>query len=197
MRGASPSIDKAAEIAQALGLEFYIGPHRNKKNLILARENQENTYAVDTVAAPFDPEIHKSEHVLAPKLAVRAAAGYGAINEQEGVEHLLAFRRDWFHKHGLQLDRLGAIEVDGDSMEPTLLDGETILINCGCAMPPPLQTLVVARVNSEELVVKRLYKWDDGYVLLSDNNIYQPIKLTPRDEIIGEVVWRGVWIANQ
>ena len=64
-------------------------------------------------------------------------------------------------------------------------------------MPPPLQTLVVARVNDEELVVKRLYKWDDDYVLLSDNNIYQPIKLTPRDEIIGEVVWRGGWIANQ
>ena len=78
-----------------------------------------------------------------------------------------------------------------------MLDGETILINCGCAMPPPLQTLVVARVNDEELVVKRLYKWDNDYVLLSDNNIYQPIKLTPRDEIIGEVVWRGGWIANQ
>ena len=65
-----------------------------------------------------------------------------------------------------------------------MLGGETILINCGCTMSPPLQTLIVARVNDEELVVKRLYKWDDGYVLLSDNNIYQPIKLTPRDELL-------------
>lgn len=78
-----------------------------------------------------------------------------------------------------------------------MLDGETILINCGCAMPPPLQTLVVARINDEELLVKRLYKWDDGYVLLSDNNIYQPIRLTPRDELIGEVVWRGVWLEKK
>ena len=111
------------------------------------------------------------------------------------MEHLLAFRRDWFQKHGLRLDRLGAIEVSGDSMEPALLDGETILINRGCAMPPPLEALVVARVDAA-LVVKRLYKWDDDYMLLSDNRIYRPIKLMPGDEIIGEVVWRGVWIAR-
>ena len=91
----------------------------------------------------------------------------------------------------------GASEVNGDSMEPTLLDGETILINCARAMPPPFQTLVVARINDEELLVKRLYKWDDGSVLLSDNNIYQPIRLTPRDELIGEVVWRGMWIEKK
>ena len=41
-----------------------------------------------------------------------------------------------------------------------MLDGETILINCGCAMPPSLQTLVVAHINDEELLVKRLYKWE-------------------------------------
>lgn len=69
-----------------------------------------------------------------------------------------------------------------------MLDGETILINCARAMPPPPETIVVARVNNDELVVKRLYKWDDDYVLLSDNRIYRPIKLTPGDEIIGEVV---------
>ena len=78
-----------------------------------------------------------------------------------------------------------------------MLDGETILINCGCAIPPPLDTIVVARVNNDELVLKRLYKWDDTHVLLSDNNIYQPIKLIPRDELIGEVVWRGVWIEKK
>ena len=78
-----------------------------------------------------------------------------------------------------------------------MLDGATILINCGCAIPPPLDTIVVARVNNDELVVKRFYRWDDTHVLLSDNNIYQPIKLIPRDELIGEVVWRGVWIEKK
>ena len=192
----NPSVENLYALSKVLDIEFYIGPHRNKKNLNLTRKNQENTYAVPTVAAPFDPENHKSEHVLVPKLAVRASAGHGAINDHERPEHLLAFRRDWFRKHGLRLDRLGAIEVNGDSMEPTLLDGETILINCGCPMPPPLETLVVARVNDDELVVKRLYKWDDDYMLLSDNRIYRPIKLMPGDELIGEVVWRGVWIAR-
>ena len=207
-RGAYPRIDTAESLLNALGMSIeVIGSHQDEnrvqkrqdqqgKILNLMRENQENTYAVSTVAAPFDPAIHKSEHVLVPKLAVRASAGHGAINDHERPEHLLAFRRDWFRKHGLSLDRLGAIEVNGDSMEPTLLDGETILINCGCAMPPPLETLVVARVNDDALVVKRLYKWDDDYMLLSDNRIYRPIKLTPDDEIIGEVVWRGVWIAR-
>ena len=192
-RGHDPSITRLAKICDELGFQLTI---TKGKNLIFARENQENTYKVDTLAAPFDPEIHKSEHVLVPKLAVRASAGHGAINDHERPEHLLAFRRAWFHKHGLRLDRLGAIEVSGDSMEPTLLDGETILINCGCPMPPPLETLVVARVNDDALVVKRLYKWDDDYMLLSDNRIYRPIKLMPGDELIGEVVWRGVWIAR-
>lgn len=191
-RGHKPSITRFARICKELGLQLTTQP----KNLNTARENQKNTHAVSTLAAPFDPDIHKSEHVLVPKLAVWASAGHGAINNHERPEHLLAFRRDWCRKHGLRLDRLGAIEVSGDSMAPTLLDGETILINCGCAMPPPLGNLVVARVNDDALVVKRLHKWDDDYMLFSDNRIYRPIKLMPGDELIGEVVWRGVWIAR-
>ena len=49
-----PSVSRLDKACRALGLTVCLG-----KNLNIARENQENTHAVSTLAAPFDPEIRK------------------------------------------------------------------------------------------------------------------------------------------
>ena len=93
-------------------------------------------------------------------------------------------------EHGLEPASLSTVAVTGDSMQPTLRDGDEILVD---RTPRPLRDGVhVVRVD-EALLVKRLETGRPGLItLISDNPAYRPIALRPRAlEVIGRVVWKG------
>ncbi len=70
------------------------------------------------------------EYVYLPLYDVRAAAGYGALVEEEPVKYELAFRKSWIHNElHANKDDLHLIYVQGDSMEPSLRAGDIIMIN--------------------------------------------------------------------
>lgn len=69
------------------------------------------------------------DFALVPRYNVRAAAGHGAAIEREEIVAQYAFRRDWLHRMGLQLDRLALITAQGESMEPDIRDGSMILVD--------------------------------------------------------------------
>ena len=194
VEGHQPSLDRAAKICNVLGLEAYIGPPRGKTGGQVSEHPA--TYDITpNVVIPFDPDEHGAGHALIPKLNVRASAGSGAINDNENAEHLLVFRRDWLHKRGLQADYLNAIEVTGDSMVPTFNEGDTILVDRSRSKALKIGKVVVARLNDDEVVIKRLNKLSDGqYCLTSDNPTYNPVIVKKTDVLVGEVVWRGVWL---
>ncbi len=58
-----------------------------------------------------------------------AAAGTGATDLDETVTGRLWFQRDWLDRHGLDATQCVIIGVHGDSMEPTLPRGCSILVN--------------------------------------------------------------------
>ena len=191
-RGAWPRLDTLESICKTLNLDFNIGPPRSE-NLNKPGEVREEDSAYGQPYA-FDPDLDSAEHILVSKLDVRAAVGHGAVVDNERPVGLLAFRRDWLRKHNLQPHYLNAIEVKGESMMPVLLDGDTILVDRSRTQPR-LGKIYAARVNSDDLVVKRLQKMpDDEYVLVSDNPVHGPILLGKEGELIGEVVWRGTWV---
>jgi phage repressor protein C with HTH and peptisase S24 domain len=70
-----------------------------------------------------------------------------------------------------------AAEVRGDSMEPTLHDGDFVVFKpyVGDGSDIPNGKIVVVRNHSGELIVKRLIKVNDLIVLTSDNPKYPPI----------------------
>jgi len=78
--------------------------------------------------------------------------------------------------------------VKGDSMAPTLLDGDRILV--ARDVRPRDGTVVVVRVNGGEYTVKRLRIQDNLLILSPDNPNFQPMILSPEDsyEIVGVVV---------
>jgi phage repressor protein C with HTH and peptisase S24 domain len=85
---------------------------------------------------------------------------------------------------------LSAIAVAGDSMDPTLRDGDEILVDR--TPRPPRDGIHVVRVDGA-LLVKRLETGRPGLVVLrSDNKAYDPIELPPAEiEVIGRVVWKS------
>jgi phage repressor protein C with HTH and peptisase S24 domain len=130
-----------------------------------------------------------------PRYEVRAGAGFGQPVLSEEVQGFLAFRQDWIRQ---RLRRnpanLVVIEAFGDSMQPTISDGDVMLVDISEDRVRGSAIYVVGAGN--EAVVKRVELRLDGSLLVkSDNPSYEPIIL-PRDDadelrVIGKVVWSG------
>lgn len=183
------AINRAQEICAALGIDFHIG---------LAPE------------PPHLPPVDEDDFALIKLTNARLAAGGGAENGDSHVTDLLAFRRDWLKR--LRVDPSSAVlaRVTGNSMLPTLADGDTILIDTSTTARqvavrsrPPARgnTPIYALRTNEGERVKRLLRPDDGtFILLSDNpdeapEIYSGKELRRLElKIIGQVVWSGhIW----
>ena len=89
---------------------------------------------------------------------------------------------------------LALIEVHGDSMEPTLSNGDLILLDTRHGKV--MDNAVYALQHNGTLLVKRIQRRLDGsLVVKSDNPRYEPESLT-RDAaeslgVVGRVVWSG------
>ena len=117
------------------------------------------------------------------------AAGGGALELDETVTSRLAFRRDWLERHQIDPTRCTVIGVKGESMEPTLPDGCSILVDRGRRRRLAGRIYVV-RSPDEGIVVKRMDKDDSGAWLLdSDHPEWDPVPWPSNAEMIGEVRW--------
>ena len=137
-----------------------------------------------TVKAP------RGEWVDVPRLALGASAGPGALAGEEQAIGAFRFSARWLRGQGLDPAMLSAIVVAGDSMEPTLRDGDEILVD---RTPRPLRDGIhVVRVE-DAVLVKRLDTGRPGVIaLLSDNPAYRALELPAGEvQVVGRVVWKS------
>lgn len=132
----------------------------------------------------------RREWVDVPRLAVGASAGAGALADAEPAIGAFRFSARWLREQGFDPAALSAIAVEGDSMEPTLRDGDEILVDAG--RRSLRDGIHVVRVEGATLV-KRLDTGRPGVIaLVSDNRAYAPLELPPGEiEVIGRVVWKS------
>jgi len=125
-----------------------------------------------------------------PRLALGASAGPGAHAEEEETIGAFRFSGRWLREQGLEPAMLSAIAVAGDSMEPTLRDGDEILVDRSSR--PLRDGIHVVRLD-DTLLVKRIETGRPGRIaLLSDNQAYRPIEVEPGEvQLIGRVVWKS------
>lgn len=139
------------------------------------------------------PEEELLDFDFVPK--VEAKAGAGASLETSGeVKGLYAFRRDFFVNCRLSPDKVVLMDVSGDSMQPLLFDGDTILINKAETSLSEGKIYVVTYFD--ELRVKRLFRGPREIIMRSDNSNYPDIHISDADEldqlrIHGRVRWAG------
>ena len=124
-----------------------------------------------------------------PRLPLGASAGPGALAGGELPVGQLRFSARWLKAHGLDAAMLSAIEVEGDSMDPTLRDGDEILVD---RTPRPLRAGIHVLRLDDVLLVKRVERAGDAVRLISDNRAYPEIERAAGEvEILGRVVWKG------
>ena len=136
----------------------------------------------------------EDEFALIPGYSIQVAAGDGALPGAEQATRKLAFRRKWLRFRGLNEKDLALVFAKGDSMEPTIDDNNTVMIDTN---QKELRdgSIYVIRTN-DHLIVKRIQtRLGKQVLLISDNKAYPPIEVSMDEandlEVIGRVVWIG------
>lgn len=129
------------------------------------------------------------EHPLIaiPRIDAAASAGPGGLVEDDLGDGALRIDAALLRQLRVRAENASMISVAGDSMQPTLSDGDVILVDRGDRRGVSGAIHVVR--HDDVLLVKRLARTRDGVELLSDNPAYPPIAVTGRPDIIGRVVW--------
>ena len=145
-----------------------------------------------------------TEVIEFPKYEVRLSAGHGSVAQytQEIIPSFLALPRFLLPKEIIALaPHLIAVDVSGDSMTPTLSDGDTLLVDT--RVQAVISGSVYAIRADDEVLVKRLNRHLDGNIeVISDNPRFKPQIIEAETarrlwadgeaplRIIGKVLWR-------
>lgn len=131
--------------------------------------------------------------VRIPQLQIEASAGPGSLTEEDQPEGNMAFGPEWLKKLNVDPAKLSIIRVDGDSMDPTLCDGDDIMVDHRAAELPLRDGIYVLRMD-DVLLVKRIALRPGGRLSIrSDNSQYPDWEDVEAAEtrIIGKVIWTG------
>lgn len=180
---AVPRINRAKEICDILGLEFYIGPPR------------------DPAGALQPPAADPAELAHIPLYNAGLAAGTGTANAEEEIIDYLAFRKEWLRKIGVAPSNALMARVKGESMQPTISPGDIVLIDSSKIdirsrgrTRKTSKPNVYAFVEAGEARVKRIDRVDtDYFAIMSDNPEFhvefKSGKALQEMHIIGRVMW--------
>ncbi|SFD13920.1 XRE family transcriptional regulator [Pseudoalteromonas denitrificans] len=191
LKGEDPKLSVVEKIAEQAKVDFLW--------LIKGVEADQEKYATAQNQGSYDcASIELSEFneefALIPGYHISVSTGHGAFNGDAQIKRHLAFRKKWLDYKHLVSSQLAVVFAKGDSMEPTIHNNNTILVDLSDKKLSE-GLIYVIRIG-EELYAKRLQQYIDGSVrLISDNKEYIDQLLKPDEleqlEIIGKVVWIG------
>jgi phage repressor protein C with HTH and peptisase S24 domain len=186
---AEPSRERLVALARVAGVGIAWlaqgeGPAPVFETMSAARRRQ----PVQDPAVGVDP----AHFVLLPKQPDHVG---GPMPPAPPMFGFLALRHDWVRTAcGVEPDNLLLEIAAGDSMRPTIRNGDTMLIDTADRMLRNIGVYVL-QVNDQRLVKRVQRKHDGSLVLISDNGTYQPDIMDPAAAaavlVVGRVVWAG------
>lgn len=199
------AFSKECGISDSLIRKYLSGSLPGTENLVaIARAAGVNIAWLAAGEEPMRPEDEGAKtlgeddiYAYIPLYDARCSTGGGRWNESVETLTHLAFTKYSLRKKGLQSQHICAIGVDGDSMEPLLHAGDTILIDIRHTVLEGAGIYVI--VLDGYLYAKRLQRQFDGSVhIISENKAYKdmqvPKELLDSLQIVGRVVWVGSWL---
>ena len=131
---------------------------------------------------------------LVPRLNIQASAGFGALALSEEPVDFLAFQESWLRARNINPRYARVLTTRGDSMEPTIRDGDVLLVDT--SIDHVRDNTIYIVVYGGLVLVKRVHgKFDGSLVLISDNATYPPETIAAHDvpnlKVAGRVMWFG------
>lgn len=124
--------------------------------------------------------------ITVPYLSVAVSAGRGLAAGDERAVREEAFAAQMLRDAGVSPQGASLINVAGDSMQPTIVAGDRLLVDRADTRVTRAGIFVVRR--ADDLLVKRLTREGADLLLVSDNPDYAPIRCAPDEvTVIGRV----------
>lgn len=148
---------------------------------------------------PLEPALPAAEDgsglVLVPRYDLEASAGPGSLDPEERPAAFMGFDPKWLQSVcASEADHLSIIRVRGDSMLPTLSDGDDIMVDQSQNGRRVRDGVYVLR-QDDTLLVKRIAvsPASKKATISSDNAAYPSWPDCALDDldIVGRVVWAG------
>jgi phage repressor protein C with HTH and peptisase S24 domain len=139
--------------------------------------NATNVIATFPDAPVSDDEVRIKEY----KVHFSAGAGRHASFELVEESEPATYRRSWFQRERIKPENARRFKVSGDSMEPFLYAGDSVLVNLAENDPAQIRDGKVYAIRyGDDLRIKRLFRRLDGTLTLrSDNPAYKDEDVPP------------------
>ena len=125
-----------------------------------------------------------------PLVRATLSAGGGSLEVDGDVLEKMPFRRDWLKRKG-NPDEMVMFPVTGDSMDPVIRHGDTVLVDR--SRTEIVDGRIYAVGVEDAIYVKRLKRDAGGVTLISENPDYPPESFAGERaddlRIIGRMVW--------
>ncbi len=145
--------------------------------------------AAGNIANPLgNPDPDLFDYV--PMVETQLSAGGGCFVLSEHVEGYYAFRKSWLHRIATSIKKLVLMRVQGRSMDPTIQDGDTVMIDTG--RQAVKEGLLYALRFDTTVMIKRLSFRPGGRIqVISDNRQeYDPFETDLSElHVIGQIVF--------
>lgn len=142
----------------------------------------------------------KKDYALIPQYTARASAGSGYHNDHVELSkgQGLVFKRDWLKRLALKEDACCVIYAEGSSMEPTISDGDVLLIDRASTAPRSGKVYAMLRPDGSTSIKRLVQSFSGEWIIRSDNpdkTLYPDEPISADDlqqiKIIGRSVWGG------
>lgn len=160
--------------------------------------------AEGTLKVKEQPEEVERGFIMVPLVEAEAAAGITGTIPDDSIKDCYPFKKSWIRRiaGGLGKERTGKlvlIRARGQSMQPTVSDGELILVNLRDRYEIKNDAIYIVRAPDGGILVKRLIQVAGGILCLSDNKSFATfqINLKPGDSVANYVLGRVCWIGRE
>ena len=159
-----PSLDRAAEIAREVGIDFYIGERKSEKQLLVS---QNADVAPDRYECLFKAQRALMDMSIALDEMYPAGIDWGEMDE-DGLHDIGdGWFRVWLARRGEIPAHCGITEVKGVDMEPTLRDGAAVLVSRDHRTPGPVGVFMLRR--GRHRIFRRLRREGRSWTAYGDN----------------------------
>lgn len=200
-RNTLSNIERGGSLPDAFDLDLMARVYGIAAEYLLTGQGQGRQETADEVAHATSA-VRNGKFIYVPHFNVNASAGDGDVfNQLEMVKAMRPFDHNYIRGElGISHDELALISVVGNSMEPRLASGDTVLVDLRAGYELPSDGIHVVRLD-EALLVKQIQRLPGKiFRIKSLNPEYEPFEIKTSEEtdrdfaIIGRVIWGGITI---
>lgn len=136
------------------------------------------------------------EYVMIPQYDVKGSCGNGNLVGDVAVKGGLVFKKEWIQALGKSDSDLATVHAQGNSMAPTIEDGQVLLVDTSETQPQSAKIYLIC--VDDQLYIKRLINMFDKWIMRSDNtdkHSYPDIEISADKmssvDIQGRIVWKA------